>query len=523
VPTNESGQQTGWHEKRLPRGVVRASNMCSPHLWAESGYLSNMSGERGPLNGCEEDLPEAAARASAERDGKDGSRVSRVHRLPAVRIGLLTIGVVLLSATAVALANTGPFQAIASSRLYKTTSATRVAKRRTRRGKPTSPTRSRCVVAAHEHRHRRHRRKAGRSCVAKRLKKKTKPSASLKRAGSAPSSSPPSGAAPGNVSGGAAPAEPVPPGESAAPFRFFSATSFWNKSLPVDAPLDPSSAAVVGAFDEEIAAEESVESGPWINATYYSVPIYTVPAGQPVVKVTLEDASKSPTLQSAWDAVPLPPDAQPAVGGDKHLVVWQPSTDRLWEFWHLEMTAAGWKAGWGGAMRHALSSPGVYTRNSWPGARSFWGASGTSLSIAGGLITLEDLEKGRINHALAMAVPNVRAGVYASPAERSDGESTEPLSLPEGAHLRLDPNLNLAALHLPRLTLMIAEAAQRYGIFVRDAGGEVAFYAQDPIPTGIEPYAGTHGYFEGESPLRVLESFPWSHLQLLKMELHSTS
>jgi hypothetical protein len=307
-----------------------------------------------------------------------------------------------------------------------------------------------------------------------------------------------------------------------APFRFFSATSFWNKALRVDAPLDPSSAALVSALDEEIAAEESVKSGPWINATYYSVPIDTVPAHQPVIKVTLDDASKSPALQSAWDSVPLPPDAGPADGGDKHLVVWQPSTDRLWEFWHLEMTATGWKAGWGGAMRRVLSSPGVYTRRAWPGARSFWGASGTSLSIVGGLITLEDLEKGQINHALAMAVPNVRAGVYASPAQRSDGESTQPLSLPEGAHLRLDPSLDLAALHLPPLTLMIAEAAQRYGIFIRDKGAEVAFYAQDPIPTGTEPYAGTHGYFEGKYPDQLLASFPWSHLQVLNMELHQT-
>jgi hypothetical protein len=145
------------------------------------------------------------------------------------------------------------------------------------------------------------------------------------------------------------------------------------------------------------------------------------------------------------------------------------------------------------------------------------------LSIAGGLITLEDLEKGQINHALAIALPNVRAGVYASPAQRSDGGSTEPLSLPEGAHLRLDPSLDLASLHLPKLTLMLAEAAQRYGIFVRDQASEPVFYAQDPIPTGTEPYTGARGYFEGKSPSQLLASFPWSHLQLLKMKLHRTS
>jgi hypothetical protein len=53
------------------------------------------------------------------------------------------------------------------------------------------------------------------------------------------------------------------------------------------------------------------------------------------------------------------------------------------------------------------------------------------------------------------------------------GTSTSPVSLPEGARLRLGPNLDLAALHLPRLTLMIAEAAQHYGIVLRDTAGDV--------------------------------------------------
>jgi hypothetical protein len=174
-------------------------------------------------------------------------------------------------------------------------------------------------------------------------------------------------------------------------------------------------------------------------------------------------------------------------------------------------------------MQNASSDPGVYGPEAWPGAGTGWGASASSLSIAGGLITLEDLEKGVINHALAIGIPAPRAGVYASPAQRTDGTSTSPLSLPEGAHLRLEPGLDLAALHLPRLTLMIAEAAQRYGIVVRDTAGQVTFYAQDPTPTGTNPYIGAHGYFEGEEPSGLLASFPWSHLQLLKMELHSTS
>ncbi len=291
--------------------------------------------------------------------------------------------------------------------------------------------------------------------------------------------------------------------------------------MPADAQLDPSSAAVVGALDEEVAGDEQTEHGPWINTTSYSVPIYTVPADQPTVRIALGEASAAPALQSAWDAVPLPSNAQPAVGTDSVLVVWQPSADRLWEFWRLKHTKEGWQAAWGGAMQSVSTDPGVYGPEAWPGARSWWGSSASSMSIAGGLITLEDLERGQINHALAMALPNVRAGVYSLPAQREDGASTEPFSLPEGAHLRLEPGLDLAALHLPRLTLMIAEAAQRYGIFVRDKAATVSLFGQDPIPTGTEPYAGPDGYFEGKYPGELLASFPWSHLQLLQMQLHN--
>jgi hypothetical protein len=310
------------------------------------------------------------------------------------------------------------------------------------------------------------------------------------------------------------------PPPAGGPFRFFSAHSVWNSPLPAGARRDRRSAALVGALASEVAREQRVGEPPTINTVAYSVPLYTVPAGQPTVRVRLVGRPREPALQAAWDAVPLPPAARPAAGTDGHLVVWQPSTDRLWEFWRLTQGVEGWQALWGGAMRAVASNPGVYDLTAWPGAKPGWGASACSLSIVGGLVTLEDLVLGQINHALAISLPAVRAGVYAAPAERTDGKSTSSLSLPEGAHLRLDPTLDLAALHLPRVTLMLAEAAQRYGILVRDVGSHVAFYAQDPTPTGANPYTGPQGLFKGQAPSRLLALFPWSHLQVLQMSLH---
>jgi hypothetical protein len=303
-------------------------------------------------------------------------------------------------------------------------------------------------------------------------------------------------------------------------FRFFAPTSFWNTPLAADAELDPESRRTIEAFDSEVEAEQADGAGPWINTSRYSVPIYTVPADQPTVQVKLTSEIPAPDLQAAFERVPLPADAYPAGGTDGDLVVWQPSLDRLWEFWRLVRTADGPEASWGGAIQDVSSNPGVYGPDAWPGAKPWWGTAASSLSIAGGLITLEDLRLGEIDHALALAIPDVRAGVMAAPARRSDGKSTSPLSLPEGAHLRLDPSLDLSTLDLPRTTRLIAEAAQRYGIYVRDGSSVIQFFAQDPVTVAKNPYTGHDGFFEGKYPNQLLASFPWGRLKLLKMELH---
>ena len=76
-----------------------------------------------------------------------------------------------------------------------------------------------------------------------------------------------------------------------------------------------------------------------------------------------------------------------------------------------------------------------------------WGASASSLPLVAGTMTLGELESGHIDHALAISVPHARAGTYAWPAQRTDGDGGA-LTLPEGAHLRLDPSLNIPAMQL---------------------------------------------------------------------------
>ena len=309
--------------------------------------------------------------------------------------------------------------------------------------------------------------------------------------------------------------------------RLFSPASVWNEPLSSTAPLDRASAAMSAVLAAEAAREYQSGIGPWIQTSSDSTPIYIVGAKQPTVTVRLDNPTLwwRVSLQQAFAAVPIPPGAQPARGPDAQMTVWQPSTNELWEFFQMRLESDGWHAAWGGAMDNVSQSPGYYTSDSWPGALSVWGATATSLPVAAGVITLNDLRRGYINHAIAIDLPATAAGEWSWPAERSDGSATAPNSIPEGAELRLDPKLNLAALQLPPLVGMIAQAAQKYGMIVRDqTGWAIGIFIQDPTPTGSDPFytdgvPSQSGPFQGKWPDQLMSHFPWRSLEVLQMSL----
>ena len=134
--------------------------------------------------------------------------------------------------------------------------------------------------------------------------------------------------------------------------RFFSPSSVWNRRLPAGTPVAPDSRALVAKLQRQVRT-----AGPWIATSDFSVPIVRVGARQKRVRVTL-DTSYAP-LQRDFASVPVPGDARPAPGSDRHLVVWQPATDTMWEFWLMQRKADGWHARWGAKLRHVSRSSGV--------------------------------------------------------------------------------------------------------------------------------------------------------------------
>ena len=71
------------------------------------------------------------------------------------------------------------------------------------------------------------------------------------------------------------------------------------------------------------------------------------------------------------------------------MTVWQPSTNRLWEFFKASKLADGWHASFGGSMSSASGSPGYYDTDSWPGlSQPYWGSTATSLPVIAGTMMI---------------------------------------------------------------------------------------------------------------------------------------
>jgi hypothetical protein len=286
---------------------------------------------------------------------------------------------------------------------------------------------------------------------------------------------------------------------------WFAEDSFWNAPLADDAPLHPRSRLWTADLRRQVD-----EHGVWVNTREFSTAVVRVDGDQPRVRVRLDRSSRSaPTrsLRRALERVPIPPSARPAAGTDRHLVVWQPETDTMWEFWVLRRERGGWVADWGARIDGVSEHPGTPD-----GERRLWGATATSLPLAGGLITLHDLREGRIDHAVALALPEPGAA-FLPPARRSDGDRRAARAVPEGARFRLPASLDLDALGLTPFARMVAEAAQRHGMIVRDRAGAVVLFGEEGGREGAHLWAEA---FEGRYPDDALRGFPWDRLQVVR-------
>jgi hypothetical protein len=269
---------------------------------------------------------------------------------------------------------------------------------------------------------------------------------------------------------------------TSGPFR--SVVSSWS--------VDPGSASAI-----------SLLSG--INLVV-SLRQWTVPVYGAAAKTQLTDV----TLTNTWgtgltrlSGVPMPAGALPDPAGDGHLTVVQPSTGCVYDLFRARTVNGAWLADWANAT--TMGSSGIYPDAG--GTR----AAGFSASL--GLVWPQEIDRGRIDHALVFAYPYTTSA-YVSPAMRSDGHSTTAGSLPIAARLRLDPALDLTTLGLSRTERIIATALQEYGMVLGDTSGGFTLYAAHPRGLGYDPYQQLFGT---TSDWASLAKIPKNRFQVLTL------
>ena len=188
-----------------------------------------------------------------------------------------------------------------------------------------------------------------------------------------------------------------------APLPAFSADSVWTSRVDGSTErLDPSSGVLVGTLLGMVNQEIAGQSGPWINTTTYSVPVYTVPAGQPLVPVVLNRTQ--PYAQVLKRPSPPVPPSLPALrprrGATSTCACGSRRATRCGSSgtWRRVPEGLGLRLGRCHARR--LEEPGQLRQ-----PYNSWGATAWSLPLAGGLITPAELQSGMIPHALSFAMP----------------------------------------------------------------------------------------------------------------------
>ncbi|MFM7063697.1 MAG: hypothetical protein ACKO04_09445 [Actinomycetes bacterium] len=95
-------------------------------------------------------------------------------------------------------------------------------------------------------------------------------------------------------------------------------------------------------------------------------------------------------------------------------------------------------------------------------------STASGLSLLHGLVRYDEVASGRVAHAVAVTLPQIRQGAAVWPARYSDGRSTNPAAPQMGTWLRLRADVDLSALGPQART--VAEAMKVHGAVVSDTG-----------------------------------------------------
>ncbi len=235
----------------------------------------------------------------------------------------------------------------------------------------------------------------------------------------------------------------------------FPADNVWNADVS-HLPVSPRSGAYVASIGAGAAMHPDFGAGSW-QGTKMGFSVAYVTSGQPGVKVGFDYAGESDRT-----GYPIPRDAPIEGGanadGDRHVLVVNTGTCRLYELFDAHRSGGGWHAGSGAVfdLRSNHLRPAGWTS-----------ADAAGLPITPGLVRLDEVRRGRIAHALRITVPRT-ADRYVWPARHAASSAATAALPPMGLRLRLKAGVRISG--YPRDAQVILRALKTYGAIVADNG-----------------------------------------------------
>lgn len=217
-------------------------------------------------------------------------------------------------------------------------------------------------------------------------------------------------------------------------------------------PVDPNSAAYIGSIGASVHLHADFGTNP-----SYGIPFAIVGRGQPKVPIRFSEFGE----ESNPGPYPVPPGA-PVEGageaGDRHVLVLQKGSCKLYELYSARRLGGGWEAGSGAVfnLRSNALRPEGWTS-----------ADAAGLPIFPLLARYPEVHAGQIDHALRVTVARTQRG-YIHPATHLASSNADPSLPPMGLRLRLKASFSLAGFH--GQALIVLRALKRYGLIVADNG-----------------------------------------------------
>lgn len=273
----------------------------------------------------------------------------------------------------------------------------------------------------------------------------------------------------------------------------FSVLSPWNTMI-TDEAARPDSADLLESSKERVAIDingeqetQVVEDGVYINTTDWTVPV--VADGVPTVvtcrQVQCGDGGPDLTLN-------IPEDVDPNPLFDGPISIFDAATQKGYDLWRARREDDG-TISYHFMRQWDLDGPGFNQ----PYVVS---ARGSGLPLFAGLIRPGELERGQVNHALAISLPGPAANYFIQPASSTDGNNEKDTSVPEGARLRLRSDFVLprpvderTGKPLPytedqrKYAATLIKALKTYGAIVVDRAAVPTLYFQQTLEDSGRP------------------------------------